>query len=126
MENGTAQHKRILLVEDDEQSIQYINVLLQHRWVVTSTAWADEAWDILKRERIDLVLMDLSLPGGESGLDLTVKIRNSTEYSDLPIIAVTAHAFHADRVRCMDAGCNAYLSKPFERRDLIQTIESLI
>jgi CheY-like chemotaxis protein len=126
MENGTVLRKRILVVEDDEQSVQYINVLLQKIWDVTAASWADDAWDILEREHIDLVLMDLSLPGEESGLDLTLKIRNSPEFSDLPIIAVTAHAFHADRMRCMEAGCNDYLSKPFERMDLLRAIEALI
>ncbi|MCZ7557829.1 MAG: response regulator [Bacteroidia bacterium] len=126
MHEHTPERKQILLVEDDEQSIQYVQVLLRNTWDVTATAWADEAWDILNHKGIDLVLMDLSLPGDENGLDLTMKIRKSPNHAALPIIAVTAHAFPADRVRCIEAGCNAYLSKPFERKDLIDTIRAFI
>ncbi len=126
MNSMTADRKRILLVEDDEQSAQYVNVLLQNSWDLVVTAWADDAWEILSSEKIDLILMDISLPGEVNGLDLTRKIRQHEERSRIPIIAVTAHAFQQDKTHCLEAGCDAYISKPFERRELVSAIEELI
>lgn len=67
--------------------------------------------------------MDISLPGDENGLELTRRIRESESLRDLPIIAVTAHAFPRDRENSLAAGCNEYISKPFERRFLLATVE---
>ncbi|MBR9976774.1 MAG: response regulator [Bacteroidetes bacterium] len=118
--------KRILLVEDDEQSVRYIELLLRKRYEVCSTTWAEAAWTLLHEIPIDLVLMDISLPGGVNGLQLTERIRASERLHGLPVIAVTAHAFPRDRVNSLAAGCNEYISKPFEREELLNAVHRFI
>ncbi len=124
--NINAGKKRILLVEDDEQSARYVEVLIQQAWDLVVAAWADDAWDIYKSQDIDLILMDISLPGNENGLELTRRIRDNETESHVPIIALTAHAFQQDRENSLAAGCDAYISKPFDKEILVSTIRQLI
>jgi CheY-like chemotaxis protein len=118
--------KQILVVEDDEQSTRYLEVLLAQEYAVRSATWAETAWQILQEVHIDLVLMDISLPGEENGLELTRRIRASKELHAIPVIAVTAHAFPRDRENSLEAGCNEYISKPFERLHLLTTVQRYI
>ena len=120
--NTDSPKKQILVVEDDEQSTRYLQVLLEHDYFVHSASWADAAWRILQEYPIDLVLMDISLPGEENGLQLTRRIRASEQMRTLPVITVTAHAFPRDRENSLAAGCNEYISKPFERAVLLDAV----
>ncbi|MBE0645778.1 MAG: response regulator [Bacteroidetes bacterium] len=121
--SNDAVKKQILVVEDDEQSTRYIQVLLANTYAVRNATWAEAAWRILQENHIDLVLMDISLPGEENGLELTRRIRASEQLHALPVIAVTAHAFPRDRENSLAAGCNEYISKPFERGLLLTTVQ---
>jgi CheY-like chemotaxis protein len=71
-------------------------------------------------------VMDISLHGGENGLDLTRRIRADARFGRLPVIAVTAHAFPRDRDNSLAAGCDDYLSKPFRRNELRELIARLL
>jgi len=126
MTNKSPEIKRILLVEDDEGSARYIETLLQDRWDLTVAFWAEDAWDILQTQHIDLILMDISLPGDENGLDLTRRIRRESVNTSIPIIAVTAHAYARDRENCLMAGCQEYISKPFDRDAFFSLIERFV
>lgn len=124
--DSESRKKLILVVEDDEQSLRYLQVLLEQNYEVYSAVWAEAAWKILQEYPIDLVLMDISLPGEENGLQLTRRIRASETFRNLPIVAVTAHAFPRDRENSISAGCNEYISKPFERVYLLAVVERLL
>ena len=91
---------------------------------IASTAAA--AWTILEATAIDLVLMDLSLQGEEDGISLTRRIRRDERFATLPVIAVTAHAFPKDRIQSLEAGCNAYFSKPFQIEELKRSMEQFL
>jgi CheY-like chemotaxis protein len=69
--------------------------------------------------------MDIQMPVMD-GLEAARTIRNNPRFAKLPIVAMTAHAMTGDRERCMEAGMNAYLSKPVQGKQLNQTIEGLI
>ncbi|MCI0522991.1 MAG: response regulator [Bacteroidales bacterium] len=116
----------VLIVEDDPHSQLYFNKLLSGTYDTAVVASAGEAWDLLHREIFDLVLMDISLTGGEDGLSLTRRIRREDAFTALPIVAVTAYAFPEDRQRALDAGCTDYLSKPVSSSDLHLKIAELI
>ncbi|MCF6238203.1 MAG: response regulator, partial [Candidatus Marinimicrobia bacterium] len=66
---------------------------------------------------------DLSLVGGEDGLALVKWVREDDRFSELPVIALTAHAFVSDREKCMDAGCNDFITKPIFRSQLLEIIQ---
>lgn len=106
--------KSILVVEDDEQSQKYMRILLSREFEVFIAAGSTQAWEVLESQNIILILMDLSLRDGEDGLKITKRIRESGPQPNVPIIALTAHAFPEDRKRSLEAGCNDYVSKPFQ------------
>ncbi len=122
-----SEHTRsILVVEDDEQSQKYMRILLSREFNVHIAATGEKAWEILAREKVDLVLMDLSLRDGEDGLQITQKIRQDDRFKDVPVIALTAHAFPEDRKRSLEAGCNDYVSKPFQWVHLKSVMEKFL
>jgi CheY-like chemotaxis protein len=129
-DSGTVERRPlVLLVEDDADTLAYMGVLLGSRYRVVSATSATEARQVLERRgpEVRLVLMDLSLRGPEDGLDLTSWLRSHGDWRrSLPVVAVTAHAFPADRERALAAGCDRYVAKPFARRELFDLIESLL
>jgi CheY-like chemotaxis protein len=70
--------------------------------------------------------MDLSLRDGEDGLKITRKIRQDSRFTNVPVIALTAHAFPEDRKRSLEAGCNDYVSKPFQWVHLKSVMEKFL
>jgi PAS domain S-box-containing protein len=116
----------ILLVEDERLTVEYMSTLLRSHVQLRFAESAVEAWEVLEREHVDLVFMDISLSGEKSGLDITREIRADSRLATLPVVAVTAHGFAHDRTRCLDAGCNAYLLKPVGQDDLLDTIRALV
>jgi len=85
----------------------------------------EEALEVAKKERPDLIIMDIQLPK-MSGLEVTRKLKGIPEFSRTPIIAITAYAMKGDKEKALDAGCNAYLSKPIRARDLPDLIAKML
>ncbi len=118
--------RTVLVVEDDVQTQEYMRVLLQREYTILLASSGTEAWDALNRYNVHLILMDLSLRGEEDGLHLTRRIRDYQAFHTIPIIAITAHAFPEDKQRCLAAGCNRYLSKPFQIEELKEIMNELM
>jgi DNA-binding response OmpR family regulator len=100
-------------VEDDESSGLLLQDYLQI--VGHSVEHLLDGADFLQRVRTfkpHLILLDVNLPGGYSGLDLLKNLRQQTELEGLPVVMVTAKTMTEDRKCCLDAGANDYLSKP--------------
>jgi PAS domain S-box-containing protein len=117
---------RVLVVDDDEETRNYMAILLGKKYAPSLAPGADEALGVLANGGADIVLMDVSLGGNEDGLALTKRIRSDGRWRNLPIIALTAHAFPADRLAMLEAGCDDYLAKPFNPRDLVAKISTLL
>ena len=116
----------ILVVEDDQVNRQLVQEILAKLGYKADQA-EDEptASRLLRKSDYDIVLMDIQLPG-RSGLEITRRLRTG-EYGeghrDLFILAVTAFALAEDRRKCLDAGCNDYMSKPISTLQLKDTLE---
>ncbi len=118
----------VLVVEDDTVNQGFIRAIVNrvgkmNPFCVDNAA---EALKVLENEKVDLILMDISLRGEMNGLELTKLLRKNDKYKDLPIIAVTAHAFPTDRQVTIEAGCNDYLAKPFSSQELIDKINTAL
>lgn len=116
---------RILLVEDDPMVRELVNLILQKRgWSTLTAENGERALSALESETVDLVLMDVQMPGMD-GLETTMAIRRREAGSGtrIPIIAMTAHALQEDRDLCLEAGMDDYLSKPIQMTDLYSTVE---
>jgi len=123
---NSIERKAILIVEDDPHSQLYFKKLLSGAYDVSAVVSAREAWDMVHNSSFDLIVMDISLSGGEDGLSLTRRLRNVDAYKSIPILAVTAYAFPEDRQKAISAGCTDYLSKPVSGTDLNRKIEELL
>ena len=108
----------VLVVEDDPLTLEYLELILSPNYDVRMATSASAALRLLRRRPIDIILMDISLKGKRNGIELTRTIRELPEYQDIPIVAVTAHAFPSDREACLEAGCNDYVVKPMSKRIL--------
>lgn len=116
----------VLVVEDDDQTQIYMKAILRSTCDVLITDAIEPAWEFIQSREIDLILLDISLQGGKNGLQLVKEIRASEKHSQIPIIAVTAHAFPIDKQRSLDAGCNAYIAKPMSQTKLFQMIDEVL
>lgn len=113
----------ILVVEDDgEMRILIAKFLRQNGYRVTGARNGAEMWDTLALSSVDLVLLDVMLPG-QSGLDLCRALRAKTE---VPIIMVTARGEEADRVAGLELGADDYIPKPFSRPELLARIRAVL
>lgn len=115
--------KRILLIEDNSFNREIVELALKKAGFEVILAVDGE--DGLKKleKNPDLVLLDLSLPK-ISGWDIIKKMREDTRYSDLPVIALTAHAMVGDREKVLKMGCSSYLSKPCLPEDMVKEVKS--
>ena len=110
---------QLLLVEDDPRMPELLGTLLQQDPVkLLSAKDAPEALKILQAHQIDLILLDLGLPGGMNGLELLKQIKQSPEWQAIPVIVLTAWNSTGDKLRGFDLGACDYLTKPFEAAEL--------
>lgn len=118
---GILKNKKILLVEDNEMNRLVANtILIEYGATVIEAHNGEEALAYFAKENADLVLMDVRMPIMD-GIEATKQIRKSINTS-IPIIALTANAVKGEQEKCINAGMNDYLSKPFEEEDLINII----
>ena len=117
---------RILLVEDNyfNQRVA-LEILENENFSVDVANNGQEAIEAVSTDRYDLVLMDVQMPKID-GYEATRRIRNISNLSTLPIIAMTAHAMKGDRELCIDSGMNDYITKPINRDQLFEMIKKWI
>jgi CheY-like chemotaxis protein len=118
-------HKTFLIVEDDEGSAEFLSEILSITKAVIINAYTGkEAMKIFKSNpKIDLVLLDIRLPD-ESGLKIAQSMKKFRP--NVPIVAQTAYASNNDRIECLKAGCDDFITKPIQYNKLIQLISQLI
>jgi CheY-like chemotaxis protein len=117
---------RILVVEDNEENRDALSRRLQRRGfeviiAVDGVAGVASA----KAEKPDLVLMDMNMPELD-GWEATRQIKADPALTEIPVIALTAHAMQGDRERAIAAGCTDYHTKPIEFPKLLAQIESIL
>ena len=118
--------KLILVVEDQEDNRRIIRDLLTSaRFEVIEAVTAEAGVSSAETHHPDLILMDIQLPDF-NGYEATRRIKAIPALSSTPIIAVTSYALSGDDIRAFEAGCDAYVSKPFSPRALLKKIEDFL
>jgi len=118
--------KKILIVDDNQDSRELVVKILKTRGYQTIEAVdGEEALQKAITERPDLILMDRSLPKVD-GYEVTRRLKSQEEFKDIPIVALTAHAMRGDREKALEAGCQGYISKPINVRELPELIRSYL
>lgn len=117
---------KVLIVEDNPQNMKVATMALRPQgYEIVQAVDGEEAVTVALREHPDLILMDIQLPK-MSGLDATRKLRATAGFQKMPIIALTAYAMKGDKEKTRQAGCNYYLSKPVNTRELRQVVGDLL
>jgi two-component system cell cycle response regulator DivK len=112
----------ILIVDDNTQNLKLTRVLLErHGYDVRTAGDAEEALGQLASFTPKLILMDLQLPGMD-GFELTRKLKADPRTHAIVIVALTAYAMKGDAERARAAGCDDYVTKPIDTRELPRTI----
>ena len=114
--------KTILVVEDQEDNRQILRDLLGSAGFRTIEAHdGAQALTVARSQRPDLILMDIQLPLVD-GYEATRSIKREPELKHIPVIAVTSYALSGDEQRAREAGCDAYVAKPYSTRHLLAKI----
>jgi CheY-like chemotaxis protein len=119
-------HSRILIVDDDPDILRLLRSMLSAAgYDVVAGYGGDDALRKVKKQRFDLILTDLSMPK-MSGVELIELLRSDPETADIPILAVTAYVWDQLGRNAADIGCNGFISKPFDSRDLLRQIAKYV
>ena len=113
--------KRILLVEDEEDNMQILRDLLASGYELVEAVNGEKALAAVAAQRPDLILMDIQLPIMD-GYEATRRIKAMPEFKSIPIIVVTSYALSGDEGKAREAGCDAYVTKPYSPRALLAKI----
>src|ERR687893_1838720 len=115
--------RKIALIEDDSDLYALLRYNLEKEgFTLVGTQTGKGALDLCRRERPDLILLDIMLPDSD-GLDICKGIRNHPELAHIPVIFLTARASETDRIVGLELGANVYMVKPFFIRELIARIK---
>lgn len=114
--------QKVLLVDDDTDMFLLIQLMLGKSFEVECVNNAESALIAATINNYNLILMDINLGRGKNGIDLMNEIRALKNHEQTPVIAVTAFAMVGDRDKFFQLGFNEYISKPFNKTQLLNTL----
>ena len=122
-ENEKGLPKKILIVEDNQDSRELVVKILKNRgYQLIEAVDGEDALEKAITEIPDLILMDISIPKID-GYEVTRMLKSRKEFKYTPIVALTAHAMKGDREKAMESGCEGYIAKPINIHELPEQIK---
>lgn len=116
----------ILIVEDDPKNLKLLRDLLQIRGYTTLEATdGKQGVDMARAKMPDLIFMDIQMPVMD-GFEAINILKADPVTKSIPIIALTAFAMQGDREKCMEAGCNDYITKPLDTRAFVTKVKEYL
>lgn len=118
--------EKILVIDDDLETLRLVGLMLQKQgYHVVTAASGEEGIQVALREQPDLILLDVMMPGLD-GFEVTRRLRQNPETSSIPILIFTAKSQVEDKVEGYEAGADDYLTKPIHPAELIAHIKALL
>jgi two-component system cell cycle response regulator DivK len=118
--------KMVLVVEDQDDNRRIVRDLLTNSgFEVIEAINGLEGVQLARTHHPDLILMDIQLPGID-GYEATRQIKTNPGLKDIPVIVVTSYALSGDDKKAFEAGCDAYIAKPFSPRELLFRIKEFL
>lgn len=116
----------LLLVDDEPGLREAVQAYLEDSGFIVDVAGnANEGWDLLEQKLPDLVIADIMMPQVD-GYQFLKRIREDPRFKALPVVFLTARGMTGDRIQGYQAGCDAYLSKPFDPDELVAIVQNLL
>lgn len=115
----------ILIVEDNVELLMLMKHLLSRKYRVETARNGGEAVEVIEKSEIDLIISDVMMPVMD-GYELVKYVKNSVDYSHLPVILLTAKAQESDKMDALTVGADEYMTKPFKMKELQLRIDNLI
>ena len=116
--------KTVLIVEDEPKNLKLVRDLLQRFGYATiEAADGEQGITLARTKQPDLILMDVMMPKMD-GLEATRILKADAVTKDIPIIALTSYAMKGDKEKALEAGCNRYIAKPVDIKELLRLIEN--
>ena len=118
--------KRVLLVDDEPGLREAVQAYLEDSdFQVRTASNATDGLELLQQETPDVLISDIMMPEVD-GYTFLKQVREDPRYKSLPVIFLTARGMTSDRIQGYNAGCDAYLSKPFDPEELVAMVTNLI
>ncbi len=118
--------RKILVVDDDPTMVKLINVNLKlNNYAVLEATSGEQALEIVKNEPLDLVVLDIMMPGVD-GWEVLKRIRSNPDSQEMPVILVTAKTQDSDVIRGWELGADEYVIKPFNPLLLVEVIKLVL
>lgn len=117
---------KILVIEDELENQKYLELILRQKFSVDFCDDKTSMFDLLAKTKYETIIMDISLKGDSSGIELIKELKKKSGYKTIPIICLSAHTFGQDKLKAQKAGADVYLSKPVGKRTLLSTLEKFI
>jgi DNA-binding response OmpR family regulator len=119
--------QKVLIVEDEPSVLQMISFKLRLKGLVTFEATgAEEALEITRAEKPDLILLDVTLSPGPTGFDLCKMLKRDPKTAKIPVVMLTGRNKPSERELGLEAGARSYLTKPFSTKILMSEIEAAL
>ena len=119
--------KRVLIVDDEPYILKILAYKLRREgYAAFEAESAEEAWEIIRGNRVDLVLLDVTLATPTTGFDLAARLREDESTRDLPVVMLTARTLADDVRRGHEVGAMGYITKPFSPAEVLETVRALL
>ncbi len=117
---------RILITEDDLENQKFLKLILKRNFEVDVCDSEKIFYQKLSENHYDIIIMDVSLRGERSGVEIVREVKKHPTYKNIPVVCLSAHVFSQVQRQAIDAGADAYLTKPVHNHKLIDTLTKLV
>jgi DNA-binding response OmpR family regulator len=119
--------KKILVVDDQATIRRLVQISLKstERQILQAES-GEQAIDLARTERPDLIIMDIMMPGGMDGFEAVAALREQPETRECPVLILTAKDQKSERIRAVEMGVGDYLAKPFKLESLVHKVDNLL
>jgi len=117
---------KILIIEDEVENQKYLQLILRNEFETGVCDSKKSFFEQIRTNTFDAVLLDISLKGGESGIELLKQFKKNSLNKNVPVVCLSAHLYAEELVNTRMAGIDAYLMKPVSSKILLKTLKDLI
>ena len=118
--------KQVLIIDDDQDTVRYLSVLLrEHGYDAVAAYNGNDGLQKVREAKPDLIVLDVMMPKLD-GFEVCRKIRENPDWQDVRVIMLTAKGRDVERQKGLELGADAYITKPFSTRDLMEKVNTVI